>query len=223
LARSSLKISPRFSLKSSALFALLAIFSQAYINPCALAETPPQALIPPAVINHELPPALTERLTIEQVKVFGQATKTHWQLLSPGPQKTYLVIIGKNDDILAGLYNFIETTKIKSGHFTAIGAVGAAALGFYRPEDHTYTVTKVAKQAEVVSLAGNIGSKNGKTAVHTHGVISLEDGTCIGGHIFYATAWLTVEIVVTECPDAAIREHDQESGLWLFKPDSSAK
>ena len=170
-------------------------------------------------IIHKLPEAIGDKLTINQVAVFGQAKTTSWKLLSgtaEAKNRIYIVIFGKNDDILAGLYNFINETKIASASFTALGAVGSAALGFYRPEDHIYTVTKIEKQAEVASLVGNIGMKNGKAVVHTHGVFSLEDGSCRGGHIFYASVWPTVEMTVTENQTAPIRHEDDESGLWLY-------
>jgi len=170
-------------------------------------------------IIHNLPEAISDKLTIAQVKVFGQATTTGWKLLSGSAEaknRTYIVIFGKNDDVLAGLYKFIDETKIQSASFTALGAVGSAALGFYRAQDHTYSVTKIEKQAEVASLVGNIGMKNGKAVVHTHGVFSLEDGSCLAGHIFFASVWPTVEMTVIENQTAPIRHEDDESGLWLY-------
>jgi uncharacterized protein len=176
-----------------------------------------------ASINHQLPEAIGERLAINEVKVFGSAPGTKWKLISEGKDRTYLVVFGKNDDIIAGLYRFLDDTKIQSGHFTAIGAVGAVALGFYRPKDHTYQVQRVDSQTEVCSLVGNIGMKNGKAAAHAHGVFSYDDGKCVGGHVFYATAWPTVEMTVTECQTAPIRHLDDESGLWLYDTDADDK
>jgi predicted DNA-binding protein with PD1-like motif len=174
-------------------------------------------------INHKLPPEIGNFLTIKEVKVFGNAETTKWKLISSGKERTYLVVFGKNDDIIAGLYRFIEATQLQGGHFTAIGAVGAVALGFFNPEDHTYEITRVEKQSEVSSLVGNIGLKNGKPVVHAHGVFSLNQGACVAGHVFYASAWPTVEMTVTECQNAPIRHHDDESGLWLYDTSADAK
>lgn len=177
-------------------------------------------------ISHTLPSAITNNLTIAQVKVFGEAKTTSWKLVSGSVEqkdRVYLIVFGKNDDLLAGLYKFIDETKIRSGHFTALGAVGCAALGFYRPQDHSYTVTKIEKSAEVASMVGNIGVKNGRAVVHSHGVFSLEDGRCLGGHIFYGSAWPTVEMTVTESQTAPIRHEDDESGLWLYDTKADDK
>ena len=203
-----------------------ALLSSGIIHFClcqqtGLAQTKTNELPPPPVINHTLPQDIGDNLTINQVRVFGSAQTTKWKLLSQGEERTYLIVFGKNDDIIAGLYRFLDDTKMRSGHFSAIGAVGAAALGFFRPEDHTYKVTKVEEQAEVSSLTGTIGLKNGKPAVHAHGVLSLSDGHCLAGHIFYASVWPTVEMTVSESLRAPIRHPDDESGLWLY--DAAAK
>ncbi len=190
--------------------------------PYAVAE--PAAVSAKPIINHKLPPSIGNNLTIKQVQVFGTGETTKWKLISEGKERIYLIVIGKNDDIIAGLYRFINATNFKGGQFTAIGAVGAAALGFFRPEDrHAYTIARVEKQAEVCSLSGNIGLKNGRPVVHAHGVFSTEDGSCIGGHVFYASAWPTVEMTVTECQNAPIRHHDDESELWLFDTSADSK
>jgi predicted DNA-binding protein with PD1-like motif len=174
-------------------------------------------------INHRLPDAIGNNLTIKDVKVFGTGEGTKWKLLSEGKARTYLIVFGKNDDIIAGLYRFLDATKVQSGHFTALGAVGCAALGFFRPQEHTYKIARIEKQAEVSSLVGNIGIKNGKPVVHAHGVFSVEDGSCTAGHVFYASAWPTVEMTVTECENAPIRRYDDESELWLFDTAANSK
>lgn len=206
------------------LVAILLLLGSFYLHPpSAVAEQESPAK--PA-INHKLPPSIGKSLTIKDVHVFGTGEGTKWKLISQGNQgqdRTYLVVFGKNDDIIAGLYRFIDATKIKSGHFTAIGAVGAAALGFFRPEDHTYNIARVERQAEVSSLVGNIGIKKGKSVVHAHGVFSLDDGTCIAGHVFYASVWPTVELTVTECQNAPIRHYDDESELWLYDTEANNK
>jgi hypothetical protein len=211
--------------------ALWVCFSICQLAPCVLAqpassEASPkseQAGHPRSVINHKLPAAIGNRLTIKEVQVFGTAETTKWKLITDGKERTYLIVFGKNDDIIAGLYRFLDATKIQGGHFTAIGAVGAAALGFFRPEDHTYKVVKIETQTEVSSLVGNIGMKNGKPVVHAHGVFSLNDASCVAGHVFYASAWPTVEMTVTECQTAPIRHLDDESGLWLYDTEAETK
>lgn len=165
---------------------------------------------------HTLPTAIKDEITPAEVKVFGEAPDVHWKQVKGFNPRNFLVTLGKNDDLIAGLYKFAETNQIRGASFTAIGAVGCAALAFFDKDKKVYKVIRVPQQAELVSFTGNIGRKEGKYVVHAHGVVSLEDGKCIGGHFLYASVWPTVEVMLHETEVSVEKTLDAETGLSFY-------
>lgn len=174
---------------------------------------------PTFYVNHSIPKEVKSSLKPSEVRVFGSAPGTRWEKVSSKGDKTYLIVLGKNDDVIAGLYDFVEKNKVKGAHFKAIGAVGAAALAFYDKDKGAYLVKKLPKQLEIVSLTGNVAvNKAGKPMVHSHAVVSKKNGSCIGGHVIYASAWPTLEILLTVTDKPMVKYKDAETGLSLYKP-----
>jgi len=61
------------------------------------------------------------------------------QLLNPGePTKQYAVIFYQGDEAFSGLVEFAEKVPVTSGHFTAIGALNSATLGWFDPQRKMY-------------------------------------------------------------------------------------
>jgi hypothetical protein len=61
----------------------------------------------------------------------GKAPKMQVQLLNPGETtKQYAVIFYQEDEAISGLLEFAEKYQVTSAHFTAIGAVSGATLGW---------------------------------------------------------------------------------------------
>ena len=166
--------------------------------------------------NHTLPAAIKDEIPPAEVKVLGEAPDIHWKQVSNGSPRDFLIVLGKNDDLIAGLYKFAESHKIKGASFTAIGAVGATALAFFDKDKRHYKVIRVPKQAELVAFSGNIGRKEGKYVVHAHGVLSLEDGQCVGGHFLYASVWPTVEVMLHETEVSVEKALDTETSLSFY-------
>lgn len=177
-------------------------------------ENSEQKSYPP--VNHQIPPEIKEELKPSEVKVFGTAPNLGWKITKGFNPRTAMLVLGKNDDLIAGLYRYAELNQIKGASFTALGALGAAALAFFDKEKRVYKLIAVPKQTELVAFSGNIGKKEGKYVVHAHGVVSLEDGQCIGGHFLYASVWPTVEVTIHETEVAVEKELDEETGLSLY-------
>src|SRR5271165_4332895 len=69
-----------------------------------------------------------------QIARTGQAPGMKVQLLSDqGGQKDYAVIFSTGDDAYTGLYEFAQKYHVTSAHFTAIGAISGATLGWFDP------------------------------------------------------------------------------------------
>src|ERR1700720_408550 len=69
----------------------------------------------------------------------GKAPRMQVQLLNPGePTKQYAVIFYQGDEAFSGLLEFAQKYQITSAHFTAIGALNGATLGWFDPQRKMY-------------------------------------------------------------------------------------
>src|ERR1700719_4869792 len=69
----------------------------------------------------------------------GKAPRMKVQLLNSGEAaKQYAVIFCQGDEAFSGLLEFAQKYHITSAHFTAIGAVNGATLGWFDPQRKMY-------------------------------------------------------------------------------------
>jgi hypothetical protein len=68
----------------------------------------------------------------------GKAPGMKVQLIRDGDAKEYAVIFAKGDEAFSGLMEFAEKYHIASGHFTAIGALSRATLGWFDLQKKMY-------------------------------------------------------------------------------------
>src|ERR1700677_1921901 len=106
----------------------------------------------------------------EQAVPRGKAPKMQVALLNPGePTKQYAVIFYQGDEAFSGLLEFAEKYHVTSAHFTAIGALNRATLGWFDPQRKMYKKIPIDGQHEVIGMSGDIALYQGKPVVHTHG------------------------------------------------------
>lgn len=148
----------------------------------------------------------------------GRAPGMQTRLVSEnsGREKTYAVIFAKGDEVMSGLTAFAVREKLTSGWFTAIGALQSAKFGWFDESRKAFRDIKVDHQVELVSLIGDVGLANGTPAIHAHGSVALSDGQLRGGHLLEAVAWPTLELFFTTTNVTLIKEHDEETDLFLF-------
>jgi predicted DNA-binding protein with PD1-like motif len=151
----------------------------------------------------------------------GQSPKMQVQLLNPGePTKQYAVIFYQGDEAFSGLLEFAEKYHVTSAHFTAIGALNGATLGWFDPQRKMYKRTPINGQHEVIAMIGDIALYQGKPAVHTHMVVAGPDGTTRAGHVLAAFASPTLEVMVTVDPVTMQKRLDPGTDLTLIDPAS---
>lgn len=149
----------------------------------------------------------------------GKAPNVKVELLNPGePSKQYAVIFYQGDEALSGLLEFAEKYHITSAHFTAIGALNGATLGYFDPERKMYKKIPINGQHEVIGMSGDIALYQGHPVVHTHMVVGNSDGTTLGGHVLEAHVSPTLEVMVTEDPVTMQRRFDPATDLTLIDP-----
>jgi predicted DNA-binding protein with PD1-like motif len=149
----------------------------------------------------------------------GKAPKMQVQLLNPGePTKQYAVIFYQGDEAFSGLVAFAEKYQVTSAHFTAIGALNGATLGWFDPERKMYKKIPIVGQHEVVGMSGDIALYQGKPVVHTHMIVGGPDGTTRAGHVLDAYVSPTLEVMVTVDPFTIQKRFDPVTDLTLIDP-----
>lgn len=131
-------------------------------------------------------------------------------------QKTVVVVFDEGEEAVSELTGVAVRHGLFAAHFTAIGALSAATLGFFDIDRQDYVKIPVPQQVEVVSLVGNIALLNGEPKVHAHAVVARADGMALGGHLLEARVRPTLEAVVVESPNVLRRKLDAKTGLPLI-------
>jgi len=149
----------------------------------------------------------------------GEAPKMQVQLLNPGePTKQYAVIFYQGDEAFSGLQEFAEKYHVTSAHFTAIGALNGATVGWFDPQRKMYKKIPINGQHEVIGMSGDIALYQGKPVVHTHMLVGGPDGTTRGGHVLKAYVSPTLEVMVTVDPLTMQKRLDPATDLTLIDP-----
>src|SRR5271170_1751203 len=161
----------------------------------------------------------SEYVAPEQAVPRGKAPKMQVELLNPGePTKQYAVIFYQGDEAFSGLLEFAEKYRVTSAHFTAIGALSGATVGWFDPQRKMYKKIPIHGQHEVIGMSGDIALYQGKPVVHTHMVVGSPDGTTQGGHVLEAYVAPTLEVMVTEDPVTMQKRFDPATDLTLIDP-----
>jgi predicted DNA-binding protein with PD1-like motif len=132
-------------------------------------------------------------------------------------QKTYALIFEKGDEVASGLLDFAKAQKLGAASFQAIGALSDVTLGYFQRDKKEYKKIPFREQVEVLSLIGDIATKDGTPKVHAHAVLGRSDASTIGGHLVEAHVWPTLEVVLTESPAHLKKQTDEETGLALIQ------
>jgi uncharacterized protein len=149
----------------------------------------------------------------------GKAPGMKVQLLNPGePTKQYAVIFYQGDEAFSGLLEFAEKYHITSAHFTAIGALNGATLGWFDSQHKMYKKIPIEGQHEVIGMSGDIAFYQGKPVVHTHMVVGGPDGTVQAGQVLSAYVSPTLEVMVTVDPITMQKRFDPATDLTLIDP-----
>ncbi len=149
----------------------------------------------------------------------GKAPKMQVELLNLGEAtKQYAVIFYQGDEAFSGLLEFADKYHVTSAHFTAIGALNRAALGWFDPQRKMYKKIPINGQHEVIGMSGDIAFYQGKPVVHTHMVVGSQDGTTRAGHVLDAYVSPTLEVMVIVDPIAMKKRFDPDTDLTLIDP-----
>lgn len=149
----------------------------------------------------------------------GKAPGMQIKLVKDTPdEKVYAVIFHRGDEVLSGLTDFAIQNKVQDAHFTGIGAVSGATLGWLDLPKKSYHRIAVTEQVEVLSLIGDVATFNGKPVVHMHAVLGRSDGSTVGGHVWELNVNPTLEVFMTVNSTPLKKRPDDASGMKFIDP-----
>ena len=123
------------------------------------------------------------------------------------------------EEFADGMLQFAKEQTLTAAHFTAIGALQDAKLGWFNLDAKDYEQSDVREQVEVLSLVGNVAEHEGQPKIHAHVVLGRRDTSTCGGHLLQANVRPTLEVTVVKSPKHLHRRHDPQTGLPLIRPD----
>lgn len=129
----------------------------------------------------------------------------------------YIVRLEIGEEIVETLTNFIKKEGIKLGRVSGIGAVDYAKIGLFSTRTKKYHSKELKGDMEIVNLAGNISTMDGKEYLHLHIAVGDEDLNLFGGHLDSATVSATAEIVIDLIDGEVDREVGKDLGINLIK------
>lgn len=131
-------------------------------------------------------------------------------------QRAWALVFDIGDEVIAALKDFAQREKLASSHFTAIGAFSDLTVAYFDWERKKYLDIPIPEQVEVLTLAGDIGEKDGQPALHAHVVVGKRDGSAHGGHLRKAHVRPTLELILTESPRHLQKTMNSQVGLALI-------
>ncbi len=121
-------------------------------------------------------------------------------------------------DLYEGLTQMAHKEKIRVGRIQAIGATTHAVVAYYDQTTRNYNPLEFTGGMEILSLQGNISTRDGEPFVHGHILLGDAKGRVFGGHLLPGTKLFACEVFIDEFDgDELTRKKDELTGLHLWQ------
>jgi uncharacterized protein len=138
--------------------------------------------------------------------------------LNDGLERTFVLILDQGEEAFKSITDFANKEKITGASVSAIGAFSQARVGWFDMAARKYKPIDVAEQCEVLSLMGDVAKgDDGKSSLHLHAVLGLQDGSLRGGHFLSGMVRPTLEVTITETVVHLRRQKRPDLGIALIK------
>ena len=132
-------------------------------------------------------------------------------------ENTIVARIDRGEEILEQLAIIAQKEQIKLASISALGAAGEITVGVYDVEKKEYHANHFSGDLEIVSLTGNITTKDGQYYAHLHMSAGDEKGQVFGGHLNRAVICATCEMFIQVIDGNIDRQYDEVTGLNVLK------
>lgn len=165
------------------------IFLAAVLVVAAASAVQAQTPGPPLPPNYATSPELHD----------GMAPGMKATELSP-KVRIFRLVFSKGDDVASGLAEFAKKNHLTDAHFSAIGAFGAAVIGWSDRPKKAFKVVRLNEEMEVSAFNGSITrGQDGNPVVHAHCVVGLlRNGAVYAGHCLHEEVSLTMQLYLTD-------------------------
>jgi uncharacterized protein len=137
--------------------------------------------------------------------------------IQEGPNRVFVLILDQGEEAFAGITEFANRERIDGASITAVGAFSEAKVGWFDLAAKKYKPIFVKEQCEVLSLIGDIAQgDDGKSSLHLHAVLGLQDGSVRGGHFLSGAVQPTLEVTITETIEHLRRKRRADLGIALI-------
>jgi predicted DNA-binding protein with PD1-like motif len=143
------------------------------------------------------------------------------QLYAENGIRAFALVLDKGDEAVQRITDFARDNEISGASLTAVGGCSEVTLGYFDPQISDYRSTDFCEQMEVLSLLGDIATKDDDAVVHAHIVLGRRDSSTVGGHLQKLKVFPTLEIVITETPTRLRKRVDPTTGLALIAIDEA--
>lgn len=133
-------------------------------------------------------------------------------------EHTFVVVLDPGEDVMSALTGFAADHGVTAARVSGIGALSEVTFGFYERDRKDYDRMTLTEQVELLSLLGNLTVTDEGPRLHAHVVVGRPDGSALGGHLFHASVWPTLEAFVISSPVELRRRMNDEVGLPLIDP-----
>ena len=128
-------------------------------------------------------------------------------------EDTILVRLDKGDEIAKSLLAVAEKEGVTLASVSGIGATDDFEVGVFDLARSDYDRFCFSGNHEIVSLVGNLTTKDGVPYLHLHITCAGEGGKIVGGHLFEGRISLTAEIFLVKGAGRAERLRDETLGI----------
>jgi predicted DNA-binding protein with PD1-like motif len=125
--------------------------------------------------------------------------------------------LNRGEEILSSITDLCKKENIKAASVNGIGATQSVEAGFYSFKKKKYCGYCFNQNMEILSLLGNISTKDDEPYLHLHIVVSNDEGEALGGHLTKAVISVTAEIFIDIIETHIGREADSLTGINLIK------
>jgi predicted DNA-binding protein with PD1-like motif len=138
--------------------------------------------------------------------------------IDDGLERTFVLILDQGEEAFKSISDFANKEKITGASVTAIGAFSQARVGWFDMAARKYKPIEISEQCEVLSLMGDVAQgDDGKSSLHLHAVLGLQDGSLRGGHFLSGMVRPTLEVTITETVVHLRRQKRPDLGIALVK------
>jgi len=124
--------------------------------------------------------------------------------------------IDPGEEIVESIKNFCKAHGITFGTVQGIGTVKEIVIGIYDINNKRFQSDKFVGNFEIISLLGNITTKDSELYLHLHATFSDDKYRTFGGHLSSAVISGTAEIFVLSLNWRVNRRFDKDIGLNII-------